>query len=252
MNVEAWSMCMLTSRSRALLLGAALSVAVGIGTARAGDSDIASNPEAIALVKSSLEKMGGRSGWDQARVLKWRFWGKRLHYWDKATGDVRIEADSTLILMNINSKKGRVWQSGREITDADSLKSVLDDGYAIWINDSYWLVMPYKLFDPGVRLAEPHDAELSDGRPAQRFTVTFDEVGLTPENKYDVWIADDTGLVEQWAYYEKSTDTDPKFTLPWGGWKKFGPILLATEHGRPADWQIEVFEQRPPKVFDMP
>lgn len=244
---------MLAPLGRSLLLAAALSLFLGIeiGMASEGPS-AASHPDAVALVNKSLQAMGGRVAWDKARVLKWKFAGKRLHYWDKLTGDVRIEADSTLILMNINSKKGRAWKSGVEITDPDSLESALDDGYAIWVNDSYWLVMPYKLLDPGVRLSEPHDAKLPDGRPAQRIIVTFDEVGITPENKYDVWIADDTGLVEQWAYYEKATDPDPKFTLPWGGWKKFGSILLATEHGRPADWEIAVFEERPPKIFEAP
>src|SRR4029434_5552416 len=124
----------------------------------------------------------GRSGWDHARVLKWNFMGKRLNYWDKFTGDVRIEADSTLILMNINTKKGRAWQSGREITAADSLKSLLDDGYAIWVNDSYWLVMPYKLLDPGVTLRDKGPGELPDGRPAHVLELTFDHVGLTPQN----------------------------------------------------------------------
>lgn len=245
---------MVAHRFRLLLLGAALSLVAGTGAAIADEEGIseASHPDAIELVNKTLQAMGGPAAWEKARVLKWRFKGKRLDYWDKQTGDVRIEAESTVILMNLDSKKGRAWKSGVEVTDSDSLKSVLDDGYAAWINDSYWLVMPYKLLDHGVRLSEPHDAKLPDGRTAQRIVVTFDEVGLTPENKYDVYIADDTGLVEQWAYYEKSTDPDPKFTLPWGGWKKFGPILLATEHGSPGDWEIQVFEQRPPKVFESP
>ena len=246
---------MLARVCRSFLFAAAFSSLFGIGAGHAADSPSeASNPEAVALANKTLEVMGGRSAWDQVRVLKWSHMGKRLHYWDKMTGDVRIEADSTLILMNIDSKKGRVWQSGVEVTDEEVLEDKLDDGYGMWVNDSYWLVMPYKLLDPGVRLSDPHDTELQDGRPADSFSLTFENVGLTPENKYDVWIAQDTGLVEQWAYYEKATDADPKFKLPWKGWKKFGPILLATEHGRPgeADMQIEVFEERPAKVFETP
>jgi hypothetical protein len=195
--------------------------------------------------------MGGRAGWEKARVLKWRFFGKRLHHWDKLTGDVRIEADSTLILMNLNTKTGRAWVAGTEQKGA-ALASTLEDGYAMWVNDSYWLVMPYKLRDPGVRLAFRGDSPMADGRPAKLLTMTFDGVGLTPANKYDVWIGDESVLVEQWAYYETSSDAEPKFTLPWGGWKKFGPILLATEHGRDADWEIAVLAERPPGVFDGP
>jgi hypothetical protein len=211
-----------------------------------------SDPLAVSLAESTLQKMGGRDAWQRARVIEWRFFGKRHHFWDQETGDVRIEADSTLILMNLNTKAGRAWTAGNPITDPAALRETLDDGYAMWVNDSYWLVMPYKLLDPGVTLAYGGESPMADGRPAQKITMTFEGVGLTPQNKYDVWIGQETALVEQWAYYETAADTAPKFTLPWAGWKKFGPILLATEHGRDADWAIAVHEARPAGVFDQP
>ncbi|MGH2570006.1 MAG: hypothetical protein ACRDGR_02190, partial [bacterium] len=210
-----------------------------------------SDPAAIAIANATLEKMGGREGWERARVLEWRFMGRRLHHWDKATGDVRIEADSTLILMNVNTKKGRVWTVGKELAGAE-LADAIEDGYAKWVNDSYWLVMPYKLLDPGVKLTYHGSAALADGRPANLLSMTFESVGLTPQNKYHVWVGGESGLVEQWAYYERASDQEPKFTLPWGGWTRFGPILLATERGRGGDWEIAVFEERPAGVFDAP
>jgi len=238
---------------RRLLLGAVLGLVFGIGAGTAKEPpSTTSDPAAAAIANKTLEAMGGQAAWEKARILKWRFMGKRLNHWDKATGDVRIEADSTLILMNLNSKKGRVWQGGSEVTDAGTLRDMLEDGYGMWVNDSYWLIMPYKLLDPGVMLTHRGESPLTDGRPAELLTMTFKSVGLTPQNKYDIWIARDTGLVEQWAYYEKATDAEPKFTLPWGGWKKFGPILLATEHGRDADWEIAVFEERPAGMFEAP
>ena len=33
--------------------------------------------------------------------------------------------------------------------------------YAIWVNDTYWLLMPYKMKDPGVTLA--YDGEEGKG-----------------------------------------------------------------------------------------
>jgi hypothetical protein len=250
---------------RPFLLGAALALLLGIGPAMAKEpahsgsnpaavakesAHTGPDPAAIAIANKTLEAMGGRSAWEKARVLQWRFMGKRRHHWDKATGDVRIEADSTLILMNVNSRKGRVWQGGTEVTNAEALDDMLEQGYGMWVNDSYWLIMPYKLLDPGVKLRHRGESSLPDGRAADLITMTFESVGLTPENKYDVWVAKDTGLVEQWAYYEKAGDAEPKFTLPWGGWKRFGPILLATERGRDADWEIAVFEERPNGVFE--
>jgi hypothetical protein len=210
-----------------------------------------SDPDAITIANATLEKMGGRDGWERARVLRWRFMGRRLHHWDKATGDVRIEADSTLILMNIDTKQGRAWTAGQELAGAE-LADALADGYAMWVNDSYWLVMPYKMLDPGVKLTYLGVDPLPGGRQAKLLFMTFENVGLTPWNKYLVWVGANSGLVEQWAYFEKASDPEPKFTLPWSGWTRFGPILLATEHGRPGDWEIAVFEERPAGVFDAP
>ena len=47
--------------------------------------------------------------------------------------------------MNIHSKEGRAFAAGVAIGDADTLAVKLEHAYHAWINDSYWLVMPYKL-----------------------------------------------------------------------------------------------------------
>ena len=43
---------------------------------------------------------------------------------------------------------------------------MLDDAHGAWINDSYWLVMPYKLLDPGVRLRHLGERTTSEGETA--------------------------------------------------------------------------------------
>ena len=60
-----------------------------------------------------------------------------------------------------------------------------------------------------------------------------------------MWIAKDTGLVEQWAYYEKASDTKPQFTLPWKGWRRMGRIMLATDHGQGPPWETSAPDSMP-------
>ena len=117
--------------------------------------------------ESTLEAMGGRDAWGETRFLRWRFMGRRLHHWDRWTGDVRIEADSLLVLMNVRTKEGRAWDGGVEITDEAARAKALERGHALWVNDSYWLIMPYKLLDPGAVLRRRGDGELPDGRAAR-------------------------------------------------------------------------------------
>ena len=48
--------------------------------------------------------------------------------------------------------------------DMVSVQEYLELGHRTWINDSYWMFMPYKLLDPGVTLAYAGERALEDGR----------------------------------------------------------------------------------------
>jgi hypothetical protein len=216
------------------------------------------DPRAVEIARRVLERLGGQEAWDATRHVRWRFFGGRLHHWDKQTGDIRIDSPARqdrkarTVLMNIHTRRGRAWEEGREFAGAD-LDQALDLAHQWWVNDSYWMFMPYKLLDPGVRLRALGERPLPDGRAADVIELTFAPgIGYTPENKYDVWVARDTGLVEQWSYYERASDPEPEITDPWSGWRQFGRIWLATAHGRPAEWDIAVFDELPPVVYRDP
>ncbi len=61
-----------------------------------------SDPEAIRIADQVMEALGGRKNWDKTRYLKWNFFGKRRHTWDRYTGNYRLEAGNLLVLMNLN------------------------------------------------------------------------------------------------------------------------------------------------------
>lgn len=138
-----------------------------------------SDPQAIALADRVMARMGGREAWDQTRYIRWSFFGRRHHVWDKYTGNIRIEGVEReteipyLILMNIHTMEGRAWESGEEVTDPERLAELLDRGEAVWINDSYWLVMPYKLKDTGLTLEYLGEGSMEDGRSAEVLQLTF-------------------------------------------------------------------------------
>ena len=113
-----------------------------------------SDPKAMKIADEVMNAMGGRNAWERTRYLSWDFFGSRQHIWDKHTGDVRIESkkDNYKLIMNIHSMEGKVFKDGEMLTHPDSLSKYLEKGKSAWINDSYWLVMPYKLKDSGVTL----------------------------------------------------------------------------------------------------
>ena len=211
-----------------------------------------SDPEAIAIADEVMEAMGGRSAWDATRYLSWNFFGMRTHVWDRWTGDLRYEVGDTLVLANVNTKQGRAFKGGAEVEDPEELAGLLDQTYKAWINDSYWLLMPYKLKDSGVTLEYSGEDTMADGRPADKLQLTFEGVGVTPDNKYDVYVSKDRRLVEQWSFYTRYDDSEPRFTTPWANWTRHGDVLLSGDRGERQLTDIRVFDELPRSVFESP
>lgn len=235
-----------------LLLGFSVLSQAATYPAAKGFNAEGSAPQAIAIADASMEAMGGYQAWDETRYITWRFFGKRLHVWDKWTGDIRFEQDDLTVLMNINSRAGKAWRGGQELSHPDSLQAALDRGYRSWINDAYWLVMPYKLKDSGVALNYKKSGQSQDGRAADILVLTFAEVGVTPQNKYEVWVDKETKLVSQWAFYSQASDAEPRFVGPWNNWQKYGRIMLSDNRGERGHTDVAVFAQLPESVFKKP
>ena len=104
--------------------------------------------------------------------------------------------------MNVNSKEGRAWVGGKELAGAE-LKEALERGYGAWVNDTYWLLMPYKMTDPGVTLKYAGEERGANGAMYDKVNLSFDNVGLTPKDTYWVWVNRDTGMVDRWDYVLK-------------------------------------------------
>ncbi|HET7747645.1 MAG TPA: hypothetical protein VFM29_10120, partial [Vicinamibacteria bacterium] len=184
----------------------------------------------------------------------------RKHAWDKWTGRYRVEGatregDPYVILMNLDTKEGSAWLKGRKL-EGDELKQQLERGYGAWVNDTYWLLMPYKLRDPGVSLAYAGEEQM-DGATYDKIQLRFDNVGLTPKDTYWVWVSCATGLVDRWDYVLKGEQVPPT-TWRWTNWRKYGRIMLADERVNATEGRkillpgIEVPDSIPDSVFTEP
>lgn len=66
----------------------------------------ASDAKAIEIADEVMNAMGGRQGWDETRYIVWTFFGRRKLFWDKYSGDVRVETEDITYLVNINENSG--------------------------------------------------------------------------------------------------------------------------------------------------
>lgn len=211
----------------------------------------ASDAEAIALADSVMLAMGGRQAWDDTRYIGWNFFGARQLLWDKETGRVRIEVpnDFTVYLVDMEADTGRIMRYGEEVTNPDSVAHYVERAKQIWVNDSYWLLMPYKLKDSGVALTYVGQDTLQGGAQAEVVQLQFENVGFTPQNKYRVYIDPQDHLVKQWAFYREAEADTPSFITPWAGYQQYGNIQLSGDRGERDITDITVHEEVPEAAF---
>lgn len=222
-------------------------------------------PSASEVAGQVMQALGGKAAWDTTRFLRFTFAGRRTHHWDKWSGRHRLEGQSPegqkyVVLHNLNTRQGEVYLDGKK-AEGDKAREWLERAYGAWINDTYWLLMPYKLQDPGVNLAYGGTEQI-EGNTYDKLHLTFGNVGLTPGDEYWAYVNRDTHLMDRWAYILEAQEGQERAKEPtvwrWQGWQRYGKILLAPTRAMVGgDRKLElsdiaVFESLPETVFTSP
>ncbi|MGZ7041958.1 MAG: hypothetical protein ACXVH7_09225, partial [Thermoanaerobaculia bacterium] len=191
------------------------------------------------IARRTVETLAGPA-WEKARYFAFTFNVVRNgatvtaypQRWDRVTGDYRVSGRDPngipfLIIMNVNTKKGRAWRDDEEVANP---ADYLEIGYRRFINDTYWLLMPVKSMDPGVHREWVGERADSCGVRWDVVKLTFDPgVALGPEDQYWMWVNRDTGLVDEWDM--KLTGTRPEDSAQrvyFHDFRRVGGLLLST------------------------
>lgn len=199
------------------------------------------DPEVVPVYRSMMERIAPDDGWSRTRYLAFDWVVRRddgplvrSHRWDRREGDYRVrapvgEGEEMVALFNVNhpTEGEEVWLDGEPVEDAARSDSLASRAHAMFINDSYWLVMPFKWADPGVTTTYVGRME-EWGKEYDVVELTFEDVGLTPENKYRGFVDPETGLLEIWQHFRQADDPEPGFTMAWTDWQDHGPIWLSS------------------------
>jgi hypothetical protein len=193
---------------------------------------------ADAVAQRAVDMMAGPA-WNDARYIAFTFnverEGKNVasyaQRWDRFNGDYRVsgknrEGEDVLVVMNVNTRQGKAWKNGQPVADATEL---LTFGYRRFINDTYWLLMGFKAFDPGVHRAFGGEKSDASGRMYDVVRFSFDKVGLTPGDVYWMWVNRDTGLVDQWHMkLEGSKPEEEPSVVLFHDYRRIGGLLIST------------------------
>ena len=211
-----------------------LLLAGALGTLGAEDSR---DPQAVETAHSVMEAMGGSGAWDAVQFLRFDFkvsvGGEmrvdRSHLWDKWSGRYRYEnktkdGKQQVALFNVNDRQGAVYEDGEKLAD-ETAAEPLKNAYAAFINDMYWLAMPWKWLNEGVNLKYlgPKD---HDGKTYEVVQLSFNNVGLTPGDQYRAFVSEESNLMTYWEYTLQSNNE--------GAWNweygDYSGVKLAANH----------------------
>ena len=221
------------------------------------------DPEVARIYRAMGQAQGTSEAWGRARYLAFDFVVKRdqgdfrrSHEWDRYEGRAQVtwsgEAGETVAVVDTGDPTmGSAWIAGQPVESGPRADSLVLQAYRAHINDAYWLVMPFKWADPGVN-ARFHGTETAeDGRNFDVVELSFEDVGVTPDNMYHAYVNTETGLMERWAHYS-TREAEPRFS-EWGGYQNIGPIRLALDKGRIQFENVRVIEgDLPTGAFALP
>ncbi|MEM6878076.1 MAG: hypothetical protein AAF544_05945 [Bacteroidota bacterium] len=194
-----------------------------------------SDSEAITIADSVMAAHGGRSAWEKARYFSFNFFGLRDLVWDRYLGRVRItsEKDATVYVYNDETGEGAIQVNGTLITDSVEVASASSRAKSIMINDTYWLVFPFKLKDSGTTLSYQGevDADPQANRPSFVIDLTFTDVGDTPQNRYRIYVDRETYLMNTWQFYRQADDEEAMIETPFNNYREIGGLLMSDDRG---------------------
>ena len=213
----------------------------GLSQATGLEKPSGADAKALEVADRLLQALGGRENWEKARYFRFDFVveqnGKEVgnfkHLWDRYTGRYRVEGTNekgqkyVVLFQDINAKKGDVFVNGQP-APAEAKQKFLDTGFERFTNDSYWLLMPYKWKDPGVHLKYEGTSKGDQGQVWDKVLLTFENVGLTPKDRYWAFVNQKTGLMDKWEFILQG-GKGPASTFDWLNWQPYSGIMLSTE-----------------------
>ncbi len=165
------------------------------------------NPNADKLAHNMLKAIK-HEAYKNTRYIDWSFKGKRFYKWDKIQHIVEVKWNDAKVLLHPNDlTKSTVYLNNKEVSYNDNL---VKRALRFFNNDSFWLVAPHKLFEPGIY----RSIRIVDGKEALH--VKYSRGGTTPGDSY-VWILDENYLPTHYQMYLKKMKKLGT-TVTWEDW----------------------------------
>lgn len=150
-----------------------------------------------------------KPGFDTLKSIKFTYPGGHSYEWNKAENKVRVQWEGNDVFLDLNHP-------------TNEFSTLEYQGYEYFINDSFWLVAPFKVRDKGVVRST---VKVEGGRG---LLVTYTSGGVTPGDSY-LWIIGEKGFPKAWKLWTSNVPIGG-LELKWGGWVEKQDVWFSTFH----------------------
>ncbi|MEQ9098509.1 MAG: hypothetical protein RIF36_26960 [Imperialibacter sp.] len=175
-------------------------------------------PEAEALADKMLKSMNYEA-YQQIKTLSWTFPGGHHYVWHKPENIVAVTWADMEVKFSPDTFEGSATEKGNAL-EGDELHDAIQTAWTYFANDSFWLVAPFKVRDPGT---ERRLVETADG-PA--LLVTYTSGGVTPGDSY-LWLLDENFKPRAWKLWVKIIPIGG-VEISWENWENYEGAWLAS------------------------
>ena len=118
-------------------------------------------------------------------------------------------------------------------TQPDNVKKDVDPGF---INDQYWLILPFHVLWDGASVEDKGMQKVPGGKGTARHVVVkySSDVGYTPGDTWELYLGSDN-RIQKMVFHHGGTVKPSLVDVAWEGYKKAGPLWISTDHHGTAD-----------------
>lgn len=185
-------------------------------------------PEAEALTDKLLSALNV-SAYEQLNYLEWTFREGHHFAWNKKDNEVTVKWEDFEVQLRPDELSGSATKNGVDLV-GDTKQEAIQTAWAYFANDSFWLVAPYKVRDPGT---ERSVIETEEG-PA--LLITYTSGGVTPGDSY-LWYLDESGRPMAWEMWTSIIPVQGIRTT-WEDWQQHSGAWFAPKHQGPGPLSI--------------
>ena len=166
--------------------------------------------EADALANKMLDALNYEA-YEATNYIEWTFRNRHHYKWDKERNICTVFWKEYKVTLHLNEpEKSKAYVHNFNVTDIQK-EELIAKATDYFNNDSFWLVAPYKVFDPGT---ERRLVTLKDG--GKGLLVTYVTGGSTPGDSY-LWLLEPSGKPKSFKMWVSILPIDG-LEASWNDW----------------------------------